>query len=344
MVDDNFNIAQGFSLKKVSLKNLANLVHGELVGQDIEIGFLVRLKTRKSKSIAHLTYVTDQSYLESFIASSHEAAIIPLKLFHLLDVSNTPKSFLVVDKSADTAFFELHELLSQNDFYPKITSYRGNNCNIHSSAVIFDNVRIKDNVIIHPNVVVYPNSIIDDNVEIKPSAVIGGIGFEKKYLFGKNKIVAHTGGIYLGKNVSIGASTSVDRGEMGDFTQIYNDTKVDNLVHIAHNVIVGSDSFIIACSEISGSCIFGKGIWYAPGACCNPEIILGDYTFVGTGAVVVKDTLPFSLVYGNPAKQGGWMCKCQKYRISLVNDYAICNCGRKYRYDGKRMNLIEDII
>ena len=131
---------------------------------------------------------------------------------------------------------------------------------------------------------------------------------------------------------------------MGEFTQIHENTKVDNLIHIAHNVIIGPESFIIACSEISGSAVFGKGIWYAPNACCNPEIILGDYTFVGTGAVVTKDTKPFSLVFGNPAKHFGWMCKCQKYRLTFEQDHtASCKCGRKYKIEADNVYLTEDL-
>lgn len=337
------NLSEGFPLKKNQLSDLAKLIGGKVVGENIEINFLVRLKTRKNNQLNHLTYVTNEHYFKLFLESKHEAAIISNDLERLINIESKNKSFLVVDKSVDTAFFELHELLYSKNYYSSIESYRGINCDIHSSVVIYDNVVIKNNVKIHPNVVIYPNSIIDDDVEIKPCSVIGGIGKERKNLFGKTQLVSHSGGVYLGKNVFIGGNVCIDRGEMGDFTQIKENTIIDNLVHVAHNVIMGEDCFIIAGSEISGSAIFGRGVWYSPKSCCRPEIILGDYTFVGIGSVIVKDTKPFSLVYGNPGKQNGWMCKCQKYRLNFIDSQCICSCGRKYKLEEQTVFLTTDI-
>ncbi|OFY84466.1 MAG: hypothetical protein A3F72_13740 [Bacteroidetes bacterium RIFCSPLOWO2_12_FULL_35_15] len=336
-------IKEGFPLKKISLSEIAKLINAELLGENIDINFLVRLKTRKNNLLPHLTYITNEFYFNLFLDSAQEAAIISRDLLKLINSKIINKIFLIVDKAADTAFFELHEILSSNKYYSTLNSFLGANCDIHSSVVIYDNVVIKNNVKIHPNVVIYSNSIIDENVEIKPGTVIGGQGIERKELFGKPQLVSHTGGVYIGKNVFIGCNVSIDRGEMGDFTQIHQDAVIDNLVYVAHNVIIGPECFIIASSEISGSAIFGRGVWYSPKTCCKPEIVLGDYTYTGTGTVLVKDTKPFSLVYGNPGRQSGWMCKCQKYRLEFFGSQALCKCGRKFKIENQTVSLIEDI-
>lgn len=338
----NLDIKSGFELNDIYLNQLKDFINATLYGPNIKISYLARLKSRKNNSLHHLTYITNEFYLNQFIQSLHEAAVISKDIFKTLK-EPVNKSLLLVDKDPETSFFELHEILSQKKYYPLIESYKGTGCEIHDSVVILDNVVIKNNAKIHPNVVIYPNTIIDDDVEIRACSIIGGSGAEKKKLFNKMQMVSHAGGVYLGKNVTIGGSVTVDRGEMGEFTQVLENTKTDNLVHIAHNVIIGPDCFLTACSEISGSAIFGRGIWYAPQSCCNHEIVLGDYTYIGTGSVVVKDTKPFSFVYGNPGKQYGWMCKCQKYKLSFeIDNIAICKCGRKYKFESEHVCLIED--
>lgn len=86
-------------------------------------------------------------------------------------------------------------------------------------------------------------------------------------------------------------------------TIIHDNVKIDNLVHIAHNVTVHSGAFIIACSEISGSVEVGKNSWIAPNACINQKLKIGAESLVGLGAVVTKDVDSRVIVAGNPAKK-----------------------------------------
>jgi UDP-3-O-[3-hydroxymyristoyl] glucosamine N-acyltransferase len=343
MNHNDLNITEGFPLKDISLSDIATITGCEMAGQDLKIIFLVRMKSRKNDQQSHLTYVTSEAYLDQFIASKHEAAIIPEAMAHLIKGGKTKKSFLITSRDPETVFFELHETLNQKNIYSSLDSYIGENCDIHSSVVIHNNVVIKNNVKLHPNVVVFPNSYIDDNVEIKPGTIVGGQGIERKMLFGKPKLVSHTGGVYIGKNVFIGGNVSIDRGEMGDFTQIHDSAVIDNLVYVAHNVVVGPECFVVASSQISGSVIFGRGVWYSPTSCCKPEIRLGDYTYTGTGTVVMKDTKPFSLVYGNPGRHKGWMCKCQKHKLTFQDGKTTCKCGRSYTLENETVFLVKDI-
>ena len=339
----DFNLDSSFALADLDLLAIAKLIGGNLIGPNRLVEYLVRLKDKRTNSLKNfLSYSTTPEYFQYFLHSKCESTIVSKDLFNTYN-SSEGKSMIVVDGQADTAFFELHQRLASSGAYPKLKSYIGHGCNIHPSAVIDDNVVIMDNVHIGAFCRIHENSFISNNVVIKSNAAIGGFGFERKTLFGKASIVTHTGGVYLGPNTTIGSFTAIDRGEMNEFTKVGENTNIDNLVHIAHNAVIGPNCMIIAGAEISGSTHLGEGVWYAPNACCNPELLIGDHSFIGTGAVVVKDVKNFALVYGNPARQFGWMCKCQRYKLFFSDSTAICSCGRNYEIHNEVVFLIKDI-
>ena len=115
---------------------------------------------------------------------------------------------------------------------------------------------------------------------------------------------AHNFGVVLGDNVYVGANTCIDRGSWRD-TRIGNGTKIDNLVHVAHNVQIGVDCMIIAQSEISGSVVLGDRVYLAPGALIRERLTVGSGSIVGMGAVVVKDVDRQVVVAGVPARVVG---------------------------------------
>jgi len=78
--------------------------------------------------------------------------------------------------------------------------------------------------------------------------------------------------------------------------------KIDNLVHIAHNCLIKEGALVVACSEISGGVIIGKNSWIAPNACIKEKVVIGDYSVIGLGAVVIRDVPSRSTVAGNPAR------------------------------------------
>jgi acetyltransferase-like isoleucine patch superfamily enzyme len=130
------------------------------------------------------------------------------------------------------------------------------------------------------------------------TAVIGGIGFG----FHNGTRVRHIGHVVLGDDVEVGAHTCIDRGTLGD-TIIGDRTKVDNLVHIAHNVRIGTDCLIIAGAVIGGSAVIGNGTTIGIGALVRNGVRIGNNCTIGMGAVVVKDVPDGATVYGNPARE-----------------------------------------
>ena len=162
---------------------------------------------------------------------------------------------------------------------------------IADSADVSDDVVIGDNCIIYPNVTIYSNVKIDSNVIIHSGAVIGADGFglvlNEEKLWEK---IPQVGGVSIGDFVEIGANTTIDRGSI-DMTRIEQNVKIDNLVHIAHNVQIGSNTAIAACVGIAGSTIIGKNCTIGGGSGINGHIIITDDVHIHGMTMVTKSLL-----------------------------------------------------
>jgi UDP-3-O-[3-hydroxymyristoyl] glucosamine N-acyltransferase len=178
----------------------------------------------------------------------------------------------------------------------------GRNVVVGPHCYIAREVTIGENTIIHGGVQIYGKTTIGDNVMINSNTVIGedGFGFEKNQ-HGKWEKFPHLGGVEIQNDIEIGANTCIDKGTLEN-TVIGSGTKIDNLVHIAHNVKVGKSCMIIAQSLIAGSCILEDGAYVAMSACIREGVRLGENCFVGMGAVVTNDVKKGEIVFGVPAK------------------------------------------
>lgn len=193
---------------------------------------------------------------------------------------------------------------------------------IHSSVYIgpqcvIGKCKIKANTVIYPNVTINDNITIGKNVTIGPGCVIGYDGFgynrnEKGHL----EKFPHYGGVIIEDDVEIGSNVSIDRGVLDD-TIIKQGAKIDNFCHIAHNVIVGKHSLVIAHAMIGGSTKIGDYSWIAPSAALMEGIKIGDKALVGLGAVVTKDVPDNTVVVGNPAVPLDVFKKTQKILKNL---------------------------
>jgi len=172
----------------------------------------------------------------------------------------------------------------------------GNNCTIGRDVEIGDYTEIRNNATIAENVKIGKHCLIRSN------CVIGEEGFGFEYDMDEKPIrIPHLGGVKIGDCVEIGNFVSIARGTLKD-TIISSYVKIDNLVHIAHNCIIGENTLIIACAEVSGSCIVGRNCWLGVGCTTMQKIRIGDNSVIGIGAVVIKDVPPNAIVAGNPAK------------------------------------------
>lgn len=169
--------------------------------------------------------------------------------------------------------------------------------------VVIGSCTIGNNVFIFPNVVIHDGVIIGNNVVLKSGAVIGGSGFGWERDTGGNWIqFPQVGGVILDDGVEIGANTCVDRGALSD-TIIGFNTKINNLCHIAHNVVIGRNVIITAQVNISGSTVIEDDVWVAPHVTFRGHQRVGRGAVVGMGAVVTKDIPAGETWFGNPARR-----------------------------------------
>lgn len=168
--------------------------------------------------------------------------------------------------------------------------------------VVIGKATIGEGTVISPFVRIYDNVTIGQGCFVKEGAIIGGEGFgferdEKGNRFRFPQI----GGVRIGDYVDIGGNTCIDRGALSD-TILEDYVKVDNLCHIAHNVHIGKNAVVVACAEVSGSCVIGENTWVGPNACIRDQRSIGSNTMVGMGSVVVKHIGDNEVWAGNPAK------------------------------------------
>ena len=176
----------------------------------------------------------------------------------------------------------------------------GGNCRIMSNAVIGINVTIGNNVTIYPNVTVYDNSRIGNGCIIHAGSVIGSDGFG--YARGKTGYVKiiHTGYAELEDNVEIGANVTIDRGAV-DFTRIGAGTKIDNLVQIAHNVIIGRNCVIAAQTGIAGSSEIGDNVTMGGQVGIAGHISISNNVMIAAQSGVSGNVGDGEIISGSPA-------------------------------------------
>lgn len=176
----------------------------------------------------------------------------------------------------------------------------GRNNFIGSNVYISANSKIGSNIIIEPNTVI-KNATIGDNVKIGSNCTIGENGFGYSKLENGNvELFPHYGRVIIQDDVHIGSNTCIDRGSLSD-TIIQQGAKIDNLVHIAHNVQIGKNTLIIACSMIAGSVVIGENSWVAPSSALRNAIVIGDNATIGIGSTVTKSVANNETVLGSPA-------------------------------------------
>lgn len=172
---------------------------------------------------------------------------------------------------------------------------------IHAGVVLGLGVELGDDCLLHSLSSVREHCRLGHRVILHNGAVIGsdGFGYQPDPARGWVKI-PQIGIVVVGDDVEIGANTTVDRARFGR-TVIGRGVKIDNLVQVAHNVIIGDHTAIAAQVGIAGSTIIGQRVQLAGQAGVTGHVIVGDGAIVGGGAAVTKDVPPGIYVTGYPA-------------------------------------------
>ena len=279
------------SSKSYSLLELSKLLETTLIGDGNAI--VDNLKTIQDANDSSLSFVANQKYSKYLSSSKALAFIVHPNTIDGIDEGN----YLVTDDPY-LAFAKASSLFSSNLIKQNIGS-------VHPTATVFPETNLGKNVVIGPNVYIGPNCSIGDfssiransslvsdvqvgsNTHVHNGAVLGSDGFG--YAPSKDGYIKieQLGSLIIGSDVEIGAGCTIDRGALGD-THINDGVKLDNQVHIAHNVELGRHSAIAACCAIAGSTVIGKNFKMGGLSGVLGHLNIADNVTVGAHTLITK--------------------------------------------------------
>ena len=282
----------------------------EFNGKDIKIEGIESINKASS---SHLSFFTDKKYIDTLGSTKAGAVLIQEEFASLLPSSTialiTPEPYLAL---AYASKLFAHKISAQT-YPPNI----GKDCDIASDVKCGANVTIKDgvtilsgcyigddvtidaNTLIHANVTIYHGCKVGKECIIHSGSVIGsdGYGFAHTKL-GEHIKIYQNGNVVIEDRVEIGANCTIDRGAISD-TYIREGTKLDNLIHIAHNCDIGSHTLCAAQVGIAGSTKLGRNVVMGGQSGAAGHIQIGDFVTIAANSGVTK-----SLPSGNKTYAG----------------------------------------
>ncbi|MBL7951450.1 MAG: UDP-3-O-(3-hydroxymyristoyl)glucosamine N-acyltransferase [Flavobacteriales bacterium] len=188
----------------------------------------------------------------------------------------------------------------------------GNNVKIYPHAYIGDNVIVGDGATIFANVTIYSDCSIGARVIIHSGTVIGSDGFRFATGAEGGAKIPQIGNVVIEDDVEIGANCAIDRATLGS-TILRKGVKFDNLIHIAHNVEVGENTYYAAGGVVAGSTKIGKNCMFSGQVGIIGHLKIADGTIIAAQSGISKDTKAGEAYMGSPAWEAG------KYRKSYIH-------------------------
>ncbi len=283
----------------VALTWIANLVNAELIGNSNAEA--TGINEIHKVEVGDLVFVDHPKYYDTCLKSAASFIIINTKAVEVPE----GKALLVTDNP-----FEAYQKITSHfrSFEASVkalsdTAVIGKNVTIMPGAFIGNHVTIGNNVIIYPNVTIMDYTVIGNNVVIQAGTVIGGEAFY--YNSKKTREVWFTkmnscGNVIIEDDVEIGSNCTIDRGVSAS-TIIGRGTKIDNLVHLAHEVVIGANCIIASQVGIAGATTIGNGValWGQVGV--TKTITIGDNAVLLAQAGVSNSLKGNATYFGTPA-------------------------------------------
>ena len=287
---------------------LSNLgINFESEGSNISVQDIASIDEATENDLAFCWYVGEKGL--SYISRSRAGVILCKKEMQGLVHPNNRQLLVFMDNPRLTFVRVAREMTRQQQLVgvsPRAVisekSKIGSGCYIGDYAVIGDNCTVGNNSIIYDRVSLVQNCIIGSNCVIQSGASLGSDGFAfERYEAGELEKFPHKGNVRLGNNVEIYANCSIARGSLSD-TWIGDGTKLDALVHIAHNVTIGKNCELTAGTIIGGSTSVGDTSWTGLNSTLKNGIKVGRNVIVASGASVIHDIPDGDIVAGVPAR------------------------------------------
>ncbi|MHC4187290.1 MAG: UDP-3-O-(3-hydroxymyristoyl)glucosamine N-acyltransferase [Planctomycetota bacterium] len=312
---------------ELTLSQLAKKIDAELLGEGA--CKICSINAIASAGQNDVTFVTDEKFIPE-LEKSKAAAVIVNKPIKVLDMPQ------LIVKNVDQALIKTLSIFAPELKKPvpgidptavvAKDAKIGKNVSIGPRVVIDENAEIQDNSVlkagcvvgenskvgkdcrIDSNVVIYHNCIIGSNCIIQANTTIGSTGYGYAQIDGQHHLIPHNGGVKIEDFVEIGANCCVDRAKFGN-TIIGAGTKIDNLVQIGHNVIIGKCCLIIAQVALAGSAKIGDGVVMAGHSGVADNVEVGDRVVIGAKSAVMKSVEAGQVVLGIPARPKAMVMK-----------------------------------
>jgi len=302
----------------LTLKEIADIIGGNVLGDDQVL--ITGINSLDEASEGEISFFADPRFQDSLIKTKASALLVS-KMTDIYEgpqviVSNPMLSYAKVATLfssplprfpgvSDKAFVHESSRIGKDvSIYPLV--YVGEDTAIGDHVVLFpgvfvgDRVKIGSNTVIYPNVTIMHGCRIGSEVIVHAGTVIGSDGFGFVRDGSVNVKIPQMGIVQIDDRVEIGANNAVDRAALGK-TWIKRGVKTDNLVQIAHNVVIGEDTVIVAQAAIGGSAFIGKGVIIGGQVAISDHVRIEDGAMIGSQSGVAKSLSRGDVVSGTPA-------------------------------------------
>jgi len=304
----------------MTLAEIARLIEGKVVGDENLV--ITGLSGIQEAQEGEMTFVTDPKYILPAQKTKASALIIsrdmeiPGKSVILADNPSFAFTKVIAAVSDDEAhhFKGIHQtaivaedaILGENIAigpYGVVESRAkiGNNTEIHSGTYVGREAVIGEGCLIYPNITIRERTKIGNRVIIHSGTVIGSDGFGFTRVKGLHEKIPQIGIVVIEDDVEIGANVTIDRARFNK-TVVGAGTKIDNLVQIGHNVIIGKNCIIVSQVGISGSVVIEDGAVLAGQVGVAGHLTIGKGAVVAAQTAVMKSVPPGTKVIGSPAR------------------------------------------
>ena len=307
----------------LTLSELARKIDGIIVRGELDLS-LTGMAALDAAAPGDVSFLGNEKYYPQFLTTRASAIIVPQGI-----TEGPPEAALIAVVNPSLAFSSVvsHFAATSQNFQPGIhpsafvdpsavldpTRVRvrpgaiilagaiiGNGSDIGPNSVIGEEVKIGNDCRIFANVSIRERCLIGDRVILQPGVVIGSDGYGYEFSEGRHVKIDQVGIVQIDDDVEIGANTTIDRARFGK-THIGEGTKIDNLVQIGHNVIVGKHCLIIALTGIAGSSQIGDHVTMGGQCGVTGHLKIGDHSILAARAGVSNSIAGNQVYSGRPA-------------------------------------------
>jgi UDP-3-O-[3-hydroxymyristoyl] glucosamine N-acyltransferase len=290
------------------------------------------MNTLKDAVEGEISFLSDSKYEKDLETTCASCVILPAGKVHLL-----PKN--VVALCSDEPYLMVAKLskffskpLQNSDIAPIIGDNSivyptahiengariGANCIIMSGVYIGTDVVVGDNVILYPNVCLYRDCIIGNNVLVHAGSVVGSDGFGYAHTkAGEHIKLYQNGNVIIEDDVEIGANTTIDCAVFGS-TLIKHGSKIDNLIQIGHNCVVGEHCIMVSQSGLAGSTTLGRNVVMGGQSATAGHLTVAPFTTLAARSGVTKSITKGGVYSGFPLMEHKLWLKLQAKLVKIL--------------------------